>query len=81
MSDEALVEYLTHVSTGSSCDDCDEPMKLLQFSWGESETHEEIITVLNPLLDKEEMLEKPFDYEELKLERCEDCGAVNLTIK
>ncbi|MBS3781771.1 MAG: hypothetical protein KGY68_04105 [Candidatus Thermoplasmatota archaeon] len=81
MSKEELKKYLKNAESGSQCENCDEAMKVLQFSWGESESQEGIITVLNTILEKDEMLEKPHDSEEMRLEYCENCDVINLSIE
>ena len=81
MSEEALKKYLEGTQLESNCKDCDETMKVLQFSWGDSEAHESIITVLNTVLDEDEMLEKPLDYEKMRMEYCRNCETINLSIK
>ncbi len=81
MSEEAMKKYLEKTKSDSKCEDCDENMKVLHFSWGESEAHEGIITVLNTALEKDEMLEKPLDYEKMRMEYCRNCDVINLSIE
>jgi len=81
MSEEALKKYLEGTQSDSQCEDCDETMKILHFSWGDSEAHEGIITVLNTVLDEDEMLKKPLDYEKMRMEYCRNCNTINLSIK
>ncbi|MEF8832893.1 MAG: hypothetical protein V5A66_05180 [Candidatus Thermoplasmatota archaeon] len=81
MSKETLKKYMKNNQSESQCDNCDESMKVLQFDWGESEAHEGIITVLNTVLEEDEMLKKPLDYEKMRMEYCENCDAINLSIE
>ncbi len=81
MKEEMLENYLKNIEKGEDCENCGEAMKLLQFSWGESETHKNLITVLNTILDEDEMLSDSIHYEGLRLRYCEHCKAVNLSIK
>jgi len=81
MSEEDLKKYLKGAQSDSQCEDCDESMKVLHFSWGESEAHEGIITVLNTVLEEDEMLEKPLDYEKMRMEYCKNCDVINLSIE
>jgi len=81
MSEEALKKYLEGEQSESQCEDCDGTIKVLQFSWGDSEAQEGIITVLNTILEKDEMLEKPFDYEKMRMEYCQNCDVINLSIE
>ncbi|MFW5946603.1 MAG: hypothetical protein ACOCTN_07015 [Candidatus Natronoplasma sp.] len=81
MSEEALKKYLEDNQSESQCEKCDETMKVLHFSWGESEAHEGIITVLNTVLEKNEMIEKPLDYDKIRMEYCRNCDVINLSIE
>lgn len=81
MSEKALEKYHENNKSESKCENCNETMKILHFSWGESEAHEGIITVLNTVLEKNEMLEKPLDYDKIRMEYCRDCDVINLSIE
>ncbi len=81
MSKEELKKYLEGTQSKSNCENCDQSMKVLQLSWGDNDAHEGIITILNTILEKDEMLEKPLDYEKMRMEYCQNCDVINLSIE
>ncbi len=81
MAEKTIDDYLENTEIGKECKDCGEPMKLLHFKWGDSETHEGLITILNTILEEDEMLDDPLGYEKLILAYCEDCQAINLSLR
>ncbi len=80
MQEGSIENYLKNVNA-EECENCGETIKILQFAWGDSETHESLITILNTILEKDEMLSDPLQYDKLKIKYCEHCQAVNLSIK
>ncbi|MBS3815977.1 MAG: hypothetical protein KGY76_00240 [Candidatus Thermoplasmatota archaeon] len=80
MSEESINEYLENSSLGSNCENCESQMKLLDFRWGDTESHRGLVTILNTILEEDEMLDEPFQYDKLSLEYCDNCGAINLSI-
>lgn len=55
-------------------------MKILNLEWGEDESSNELITILDLLIEEEDIPKEPIHYDNLDISYCSSCGSIDVHI-
>ena len=56
-------------------------MKIINYQWGESEEGAELITILDKLIDEDDVPKRSINYNNLEIEFCNSCGSIDLHLE